>query len=644
MEMNKNAITVRSIIAGCFFSFLVAVLTPYFNSTSVPGGVSNQFLPGLALFLFFFLVFFINTSFKKFIPEISFSPSELIVIYAMMLITSAIPSWALVQYLLSIITGVYYYATPENGWATLIHPHLKKFLFPQSIEAVRQFYEGLPEGKSIPWNIWLVPLVSWSIFFLVLQFVMVCIMVILRKQWVEKERLTYPLVIFPMEMVKEEKGSIFPALFKNKLMWMGFLIPFVLASWNAVSRFFPLIPPIHFAKFYDVFRRTTTICININFIAIGVGYFLNLDVAFSLWLFRVINRVETGFFNITGFSLPGGNSVYFGSSDPVGYQSVGAMILMVIFILWIARDHLKNVFGKAFGKKKDIDDSDEILSYKISVWGLLSGFVFIYLWFLWVGIYPFAAFIFLIYIFAIFIGITRIIVQGGTGFARPVGGAVLPFLGYTTGIERIGADGITFVATTYGWVADTKTLVMTSVAEGLKMTDSIKRNKKRFFWAIILSLIIGFWASSLITVFLGYKWGALNTNNPWLFKGAASLPWKVTQQKILHPTHFSPHRFGFLIFGSGIMWILMVLRYKFLWWPVHYLGFPIADSEPMRYAWFSILIAWIIKSFILRYGGGKLYSNLKPFFIGLVLGQVFACLFWGIIFSFTSYTSPVGIL
>jgi len=92
------------------------------------------------------------------------------------------------------------------------------------------------------------------------------------------------------------------------------------------------------------------------------------------------------------------------------------------------------------------------------------------------------------------------------------------------------------------------------------------------------------------------------------------------------------------------MWFLMFMRYKFLWWPVHYIGFPIADSEPMRYAWFSVFIAWLIKSFIMRYGGAKIYQNLKPFFLGLVLGQVVVCLFWGIIFSFTSYTSPIGIL
>jgi len=624
------------------FSFLVASLTPYFNTTSVPSGVSNQFLPGLALFLFFTLVFIFNSLLKKFLSNFAFTPSELLVIYSMMLVTSAIPSWALVQYLLSIISGVYYYATPSNEWAKLIHPHLKKFLFPQNQEAIRLFYEGLPAGKSIPWNVWLSPLFFWSIFFLILHFVMICMMVILRKQWVEKERLTYPLIILPIEMVKEDRSAI-PPFFRNKLMWLGFSIPFVIGTWNAISVFSPILPTIHFACFYNIFRRTTTLWIGVNFIVIGISYFLNLDVALSLWLFRILNRMESGFMNITGFSLPGGHESYFGSSEAVGYQSAGAMILMVAFILWIARSHLKDVFGKAFFLRKDVNDSNEIISYRVSVFGLLIGLSALYIWFCWCGISPFASFVLLLYVFVLFLGITRIIVQGGTGFARPIG-APLPFLGYMVGVDKIGSEGMTFLATTYGWVADTKTLVMTSVAEGLKMVENVRKKKRLFFWAILLACIIGFWVSSLTTISIGYKWGALNTNNPWLFKGASKLPWQVTQQKLLHPSHFSPHRFGFLIFGGFFMWFLMFMRYKFLWWPVHYIGFPIADSEPMRYAWFSVFIAWLIKSFIMRYGGAKIYQNLKPFFLGLVLGQVVVCLFWGIIFSFTSYTSPIGIL
>jgi hypothetical protein len=41
----------------------------------------------------------------------------------------------------------------------------------------------------VPWEVWLLPLLYWLLFALALFLVMVCMMVILRRQWVENEKL-----------------------------------------------------------------------------------------------------------------------------------------------------------------------------------------------------------------------------------------------------------------------------------------------------------------------------------------------------------------------------------------------------------------------------------------------------------------------
>ena len=51
--------------------------------------------------------------------------------------------------------------------------------------------------------------------------------------------------------------------------------------------------------------------------------------------------------------------------------------------------------------------------------------------------------------------------------------------------------------------------------------------------------------------------------------------------------------------------------------------------------WFSALIAWILKAIIVRFGGVNLFQNLKPFFLGLILGEVSVSGFWGIIYPLT---------
>ena len=46
---------------------------------------------------------------------------------------------------------------------------------------------------------WWEPILWWTIFLSVLIWVMVCIDLLLRKQWIERERLTYPIVRLPIE-------------------------------------------------------------------------------------------------------------------------------------------------------------------------------------------------------------------------------------------------------------------------------------------------------------------------------------------------------------------------------------------------------------------------------------------------------------
>ena len=71
---------------------------------------------------------------------------------------------------------------------------------------------------------------------------------------------------------------------------------------------------------------------------------------------------------------------------------------------------------------------------------------------------------------------------------------------------------------------------------------------------------------------------------------------------------------------------LMAAQHRFLWWPFHSLGFPI--SCVFGSMWFSVFVAWLIKSTVLKYGGLTLLNRLKPFFLGLVLGEAVAAGTW----------------
>ena len=68
--------------------------------------------------------------------------------------------------------------------------------------------------------------------------------------------------------------------------------------------------------------------------------------------------------------------------------------------------------------------------------------------------------------------------------------------------------------------------------------------------------------------------------------------------------------------------LLVIFQSKFLWWPLHYIGFPIAESAPLIYWWFAIFIAWLIKGVVLKFGGHNVYRKSIPFFLGMILSTV----------------------
>ena len=58
------------------------------------------------------------------------------------------------------------------------------------------------------------------------------------------------------------------------------------------------------------------------------------------------------------------------------------MIVLVLFGLWTARGHLRQVFRKALRGDETVDDSGEIMSYRSAVLTLAGSLLFMGIW-LW---------------------------------------------------------------------------------------------------------------------------------------------------------------------------------------------------------------------------------------------------------------------
>jgi hypothetical protein len=626
----------RAFILGSIFSIGIACLEPYLLMIIQGSGlcadymVAGAFLSLLVVILIFGILSFIH---KKFI----LSSSEMVLIFFMVSIACVIPSWGFMGNLFGVIAGLKYFATPANNWNNIFINHIKSFFLNTNMQSIIYFYNGYYGKISPSYASWITPLISWFILIFIFYFLSVCISVIFRKQWIENERLIFPLAIVPLEVVKKNNISErIPTIFKNKVFWIGFGIAFFFLSINGVLHYFPIMQPVSFVQMISIFRNTESIIFLISFVIIGFAYFLPTDIAFSLWFFYLLSAIESGWFNISGFSLPGYNEVYAGSSAATSFQGGGAMLILFLFVLWIGRKHLKDVFQKAFGKKKEINDKDEMLSYRTAVFGGLISICLLLFVFHLFGMPFFVSILFIFFVLVIFIGLTRIIAQAGIGFARAT---VIPpdFTAYSLPPSVVTANGYTALGLQYVWAADIRTQVLTSTIDGLKMNEEAKIKPKIFFFSIIVAIGLSYFFSAWTTIHLGYIHGALNAPNGWFYgSGFPSAVGTFISSKITNPLskQIIISRLIFVGIGAICMLFLIFMHQTFLWWPLNYIGLPIADSWAIRWAWFSIFLAWIIKIIILRYGGAKIYYKTIPFFIGLILGSIGAMGVWILISVF----------
>ena len=248
-----------------------------------------------------------------------------------------------------------------------------------------------------------------------IYFSMICIVVVLRRQWIERERLTFPLVQVPLAIIEENdnKPSILKPFYKNGLMWAGFALPFIVGCLNALHNYWNFVPNVNLQTSIPLFRNTTAQTIALSFPMLGFSYFVNLDIAFAIWFFNLLARVEQGLFGILGVTST--QKLYYAGGFPIlAHQGMGAMLVLAALGLWTARPHLRAVWRKALTGDAAIDDSDEILSYRVAVCGLIGSVGFVAAWLWLAGLAWWILPVYLLAMYLIFIAITRVVAEGAS--------------------------------------------------------------------------------------------------------------------------------------------------------------------------------------------------------------------------------------
>ena len=546
-------------------------------------------------------------------------PAQTLMVFSFLAVGTAILGPGIARFLFSNLTAPIYFASPENNFADL-HPYIPSWFVPKDKSVIDGFYEGSRAG--VPWEAWFVPLGMWLVFFTLLWLTLLCMTLLVRRQWMEHEKLSFPQLYLPLQITEGERG-----FFRNPLMWIGFGLAAGYDLVNIAHALVPSVPALGMAfPFGDAFTqkpldalRGMTLYLRPEMV--GLGYLVSLEVSFSVWFFSLLIRAEAVMGRAFAWDLPG-----FPFPQE---QGIGAYVALAALLLWSARKGIAAQLGS--GPDAAIIPPSERRTARRALAGLVLGVVGLVAWCRVAGLAVWIGMLF----FALVLGVALVYcrIRAETGVPLIWG---FPFgQHYDLILNLAGSQGLT--AGGPGSLVVLTNLVFLSRGyfpalaayqlEALRLGESAGMKRERVLPWIVLAVPAGFLVAFVVLLTTYYQKGAANIG---LWGTWAAIPLFSRAVGVSHTV--TPVQWDALsASGAGLLTAFGLAGLRQVWFacPFHPLGYAMATSYGDLF-WGPFMMVWALKWSILRYGGNRLYTRLIPMFLGLALGHFFiAGVVWG---------------
>jgi hypothetical protein len=182
----------------------------------------------------------------------------------------------------------------------------------------------------------------------------------------------------------------------------------------------------------------------------------------------------------------------------------------------------------------------------------------------------------------------------------------------------------------YATIQDFRGSLMPSFVQAFKLAYDRRIAGRPLYLLIFAVILIGMVIGFAMNVRLGYENGGLSLQ-VWFAKAGPSLTGGNINSLATSRQAIDPNAWLWTGIGIAGTVALMVVRGQLPWFPLHPIGYIMAQCYAMKQLWFSILVGWTCKVLITRFGGNDTYRKTVPLFLGLALGDVAMMLFWLII-------------
>lgn len=652
--------TIRSVILGLLGAAFVCSYT-YFNDwimrqtmfvgNFMPISVYGVLVLGLAL---------IYPLWRRFTRRGGLKRSELAVILVLTLVSCAIPGSNLLRLFTPALIMPHRYERTEPGWKQqevmkLVPEGMLVDVSRDEGTVLDGYTRGLKEASDklkfseVPWKAWRSPLLFWIPIILSLWIALVCLAVVVHRQWSDHEHLPYPIVTFTKSLLPEENGRSSP-VFGNNLFWLGLVAVLGIHLYNYLNLWFPKVLfgqiPLgvdfsSLTELSDTFMKgggqQLLEKFTMYFTVIAVAYFLPKEVSLSLGIGPFIWVFIAGIFTTYGVGVGGWQGAW-----PFGLQMNAMMIMgayfgMLLVLLFTGRQYYSAVFRRAFGfsSKEGVEPA--------AVWGarffmLAMGFFTVYAALLMGLDWPIAL-LFGLGCVAVYLVMGRLLAETGLFFIVVTGTpATLLWAGF--GARALG-PGTLFLMFMLCLILfyDTREALMPYVVNGLKLADDCRVKTGRTAFFAVIALMVGLGVGIPTTLYFQYErgvdvslWKVEQAKRP--FNETISIMQRLDAQGQLGEAgqvtglarfkEMAPHRNGLIAFvtAAGLVLVFSALRLRFTKWPLHPVMFLVWSTYAGDSFAQSFLVGWFVKVGITRFGGGSIYQKCKPLMFGLIAGEM----------------------
>ena len=583
-----------------------------------------------AMSIFFHVVafLFVVVVLQKCLPRswkaVVLTAPELSIIYATMTVGTAVAGVDMLQVLVPVTAYPTWFATPENEWKKLFLDYLPGWWIIRDRSILNGFYQGGDRFYLEKYLMaWLPVIAAWISFLMAMIFVTAGLSAILRRQWVEHERLTYPITQLPLSLLDPKNQ-----LLRSYPFWFGFAVTAGITLYNGLAYLFPRLPILIWSlNLRSIvtdypWKAIGSTPVRIFPFVVSMAFLIPHELSFSCWFFYWLMKG----LKVMGSAFGWRTLPQFPYSR---HQSFGAYMGIFVFVLFAGRRHFIRALITAY---RSVDrESEDPISMRVAFIYVILGGVCLIGFAVYAGMSAWVALAFFALYFMLSVGLARIRAELGA----PVHD--LHFMGpqrlvvFATGTRLIGNQNLTLLAIFSWFNRAYRCHPMPIQLESLKLAQVQRFHARRIFFALIIGCAIGaitvWW--KLLDSF--YQQGGSQGIASYAVFAFGREPYTLLENWLTYPNPPDVPALIAVAIGFCLTLVMLILRARLIWWQFHPLGYTLADDYAINWIWSSVLCGWALKLLVLKLGGIRVYRTALPFFIGLILGEFVLGSFWSLL-------------